>query len=97
MERLGMTMDRVVVNIDEYGNTTAGTIPLAMHTALERGLLKKGDLVLLASMGAEFQRRRNVAPVGRTNSSLLSVASNPSLRIRRFESVDFNPSLLLAP
>jgi 3-oxoacyl-[acyl-carrier-protein] synthase-3 len=54
MERLGMTMDRVVVNIDEYGNTTAGTIPLAMHTALERGMLKKGDLVLLASMGAGF-------------------------------------------
>jgi 3-oxoacyl-[acyl-carrier-protein] synthase III len=54
MERLGLTMDRVVVNIDEYGNTTAGTIPLAMHTALERGMLKKGDLVLLASMGAGF-------------------------------------------
>ncbi len=54
MERLGMTMDRVVVNIDEYGNTTAGTIPLAMHTALEKGMLKKGDLVLLASMGAGF-------------------------------------------
>lgn len=54
MERLGMTMDRVVVNIDEYGNTTAGTIPLAMHSALEKGMLKKGDLVLLASMGAGF-------------------------------------------
>jgi 3-oxoacyl-[acyl-carrier-protein] synthase-3 len=54
MERLGMTMDRVVVNIDEYGNTTAGTIPLAMHSALERGMLKKGNLVLLASMGAGF-------------------------------------------
>ncbi len=54
MERLGMTMDRVIVNIDEYGNTTAGTIPLAMHSALERGMLKKGDLVLLASMGAGF-------------------------------------------
>ncbi len=54
MERLGMTMDRVVVNIGEYGNTTAGTIPLAMHTALEKGMLKKGDLVLLASMGAGF-------------------------------------------
>lgn len=54
MERLGMTMDRVVVNIDEYGNTTAGTIPLAMHSALEKGMLKKGYLVLLASMGAGF-------------------------------------------
>lgn len=54
MERLGMTMDRVVVNIGEYGNTTAGTIPLAMHTGLEKGMIKKGDLVLLASMGAGF-------------------------------------------
>lgn len=54
MERLGMTMDKVVVNIGEYGNTTAGTIPLAMHTAIEKGMLKKGDLVLLASMGAGF-------------------------------------------
>ncbi|HEY9679894.1 MAG TPA: beta-ketoacyl-ACP synthase III [Drouetiella sp.] len=54
MDRIGMTMDRTVVNIDEYGNTTAGTIPLAMHTAIERKMLKKGDLVLLASMGAGF-------------------------------------------
>lgn len=53
-ERLQMSMDKVIVNIDEYGNTTAGTIPLAMHTALEQGRLKKGDLVLLASMGAGF-------------------------------------------
>jgi len=42
------------VNIGEYGNTTAGTIPLAMQTALDEGKLKKGDLVLLASVGAGF-------------------------------------------
>lgn len=53
-ERLGMPEERVVINIDRYGNTTAGTIPLAMHTALEEGRLKKGDLVLLASVGAGF-------------------------------------------
>jgi 3-oxoacyl-[acyl-carrier-protein] synthase-3 len=53
-ERLGMPMDRVIVNIGEYGNTTAGTIPLAMQTALDEGKLKKGDLVLLASVGAGF-------------------------------------------
>jgi 3-oxoacyl-[acyl-carrier-protein] synthase III len=52
--RLGMPEDRVVINIDRYGNTTAGTIPLAMNTALEDGRLKKGDLVLLASVGAGF-------------------------------------------
>lgn len=53
-ERLGMPEERVVINIGEYGNTTAGTIPLAMNTAREEGKLKKGDLVLVASVGAGF-------------------------------------------
>ena len=53
-ERLGMPEDRVIINIDRYGNTTAGTIPLAMQTAMDDGRLKKGDLVLLASVGAGF-------------------------------------------
>jgi len=53
-ERLGMPMEKVIVNIDRYGNTTAGTIPLAMETALQEGKLKKGDLVLLAAVGAGF-------------------------------------------
>ncbi len=53
-ERLGLPEDRVVINIDRYGNTTGGTIPLAMGTALEDGRLKKGSLVLLASVGAGF-------------------------------------------
>ncbi|HEV2022622.1 MAG TPA: 3-oxoacyl-[acyl-carrier-protein] synthase III C-terminal domain-containing protein, partial [Terriglobales bacterium] len=50
----GLNPDRVIINIDEFGNTTAGTIPLAMQTALDQGKLKKGDLVLLASVGAGF-------------------------------------------
>jgi len=53
-DRLKMPMDKVIVNIDRYGNTTAGTIPLAMQTALEEKKLKKGDLVLLAAVGAGF-------------------------------------------
>jgi 3-oxoacyl-[acyl-carrier-protein] synthase-3 len=53
-ERLGMPEERVIINIDRYGNTTAGTIPIAMNTALEEHRLKKGDLVLLASVGAGF-------------------------------------------
>jgi len=53
-ERVGLKPERVIINIDRYGNTTAGTIPLAMHTAREEGKLKKGDLVLLASVGAGF-------------------------------------------
>jgi 3-oxoacyl-[acyl-carrier-protein] synthase-3 len=52
--RLGLPMERVILNIDRYGNTTAGTIPLAMHTAIQENRLKKGDLVLLASVGAGF-------------------------------------------
>jgi 3-oxoacyl-[acyl-carrier-protein] synthase-3 len=53
-ERLKMPLDKVIINIDRYGNTTAGTIPLAMHTAIDEGKLKKGDLVLLAAVGAGF-------------------------------------------
>ena len=53
-ERLGLRPESVVINIDRYGNTTAGTIPLAMNSAIEEGRLKKGSLVLLASVGAGF-------------------------------------------
>jgi 3-oxoacyl-[acyl-carrier-protein] synthase-3 len=53
-DRLGMPADRVIINIEKYGNTSAGTIPLAMETAVEEGKMKKGDLVLLASVGAGF-------------------------------------------
>ena len=53
-ERLKMPEESVIINIDRYGNTTAATIPLAMNTAIEDGRLKKGDLVLLASVGAGF-------------------------------------------
>jgi len=53
-DRLGMDPQRVIINIEKYGNTSAGTIPLAMETALEEGKLKKGDLVLLAAVGAGF-------------------------------------------
>jgi 3-oxoacyl-[acyl-carrier-protein] synthase-3 len=53
-DRLGMPLDRVVINIDRYGNTTAATIPLAMDTAITEGSLKKGSLVLLASFGGGY-------------------------------------------
>ena len=53
-DRLKMPMDKVIINIDRYGNTTAGTIPLAMQTAIETGRLKKGDMVLIAAVGAGF-------------------------------------------
>ena len=53
-DRLGIDPEKVIINIEKYGNTSAGTIPLAMGTAVEEGKLKKGDLVLLAAAGAGF-------------------------------------------
>ena len=53
-ERIGLRPESVIINIDRYGNTTAGTIPLAMNTAVEDGKLKKGSLVMIASVGAGF-------------------------------------------
>jgi 3-oxoacyl-[acyl-carrier-protein] synthase III len=53
-DRLGLPLEKVIINIEKYGNTTAGTIPLAMATALEQKRLKKGDVVLLAAVGAGF-------------------------------------------
>ncbi len=53
-ERLGLACDKVVINIDRYGNTTSGTIPLATRDAIESGRLKKGDLVLFAAVGAGY-------------------------------------------
>ena len=53
-DRLGIRPESVVINIDRFGNTTAGTIPLAMETARQEGKLKKGSLVVLASVGAGF-------------------------------------------
>jgi len=52
--RLGLAPEKVVINLEKYGNTTAGTIPLALADARREGRLKKGDLVLLASVGAGF-------------------------------------------
>jgi 3-oxoacyl-[acyl-carrier-protein] synthase-3 len=53
-ERLGLPDDKVVINLENYGNTTAGTIPLALADAVKDNRLHNGDLVLLASVGAGF-------------------------------------------
>jgi 3-oxoacyl-[acyl-carrier-protein] synthase-3 len=53
-ERIGMPEEKVVINIDRFGNTTAATIPLALNDALESGRLKKGHLIMLTSVGAGF-------------------------------------------
>ena len=53
-ERLGISCDKVVINIDRFGNTTAATIPLATREALDLGKMKKGDLVVFAAVGAGY-------------------------------------------
>jgi 3-oxoacyl-[acyl-carrier-protein] synthase-3 len=53
-DRLGMPDEKVLINIDCYGNTTAGTIPLGTRDAIDQGRLKKGDIVLFAAVGAGY-------------------------------------------
>ncbi len=53
-DRLGLPESKVMLNIQDYGNTTAATIPLALDDAITQGRLKKGDLVLLVSVGAGY-------------------------------------------
>ncbi|OFW26784.1 MAG: 3-oxoacyl-ACP synthase [Acidobacteria bacterium RIFCSPLOWO2_02_FULL_59_13] len=53
-ERLGLGCDKVLINIDRYGNTTAATIPLAAADAIQQGKLKKGGLALFAAAGAGY-------------------------------------------
>jgi 3-oxoacyl-[acyl-carrier-protein] synthase III len=53
-EKLGMPIEKVIINIDRFGNTTGGTIPLVLNDAIEQKRLKRGDLVLCASVGAGF-------------------------------------------
>jgi 3-oxoacyl-[acyl-carrier-protein] synthase-3 len=53
-ERIGIPLEKVVINLEKYGNTTAATIPLATHDALRDGRIKKGDLILFAAVGAGY-------------------------------------------
>ena len=53
-DRLGVDDSKILINIDHFGNTTAATIPLGLMDALEEKRLRKGDLVLLISVGAGY-------------------------------------------
>jgi len=53
-DRLGLPEEKIVKNIHRLGNTTAGTIPLALYDAVEDGRLDRGDLILFSSVGAGF-------------------------------------------
>ncbi|MFZ0389421.1 MAG: beta-ketoacyl-ACP synthase III [Calditrichia bacterium] len=52
--RLKLPKEKVMVNIEKYGNTTAATIPMGLSEAMEQGRLSKGDVVVLAAFGAGF-------------------------------------------
>jgi 3-oxoacyl-[acyl-carrier-protein] synthase-3 len=51
-EKLGIPDEKVVVNVDRYGNTSSGSIPLALADAVREGTLRKGHIVLMTGMGA---------------------------------------------
>jgi 3-oxoacyl-[acyl-carrier-protein] synthase-3 len=53
-ERLGLPEEKVIINIERFGNTTAATIPLALNDAVLSGKLRKGHRILVASVGAGF-------------------------------------------
>ncbi|MEO0094606.1 MAG: beta-ketoacyl-ACP synthase III [candidate division WOR-3 bacterium] len=53
-KRLNIPMERVYVNLDKYGNTSAASIPIALTEALTEGRIKKGDCVLMVAFGAGF-------------------------------------------
>ena len=52
--RLRMSMDQVVVTVDRHGNTSAGSVPLALDEAVRDGRIKRGDLLLLEAFGGGF-------------------------------------------
>ena len=53
-KRLKMEHDKVYINVDRYGNTSSASIPIALDEANEKGLLKKGDIILCVAFGAGF-------------------------------------------
>jgi 3-oxoacyl-[acyl-carrier-protein] synthase-3 len=52
VKKLGVPREKVVVNVDRYGNTSSGSIPLALADAAKAGMLEPGALVLMTGMGA---------------------------------------------
>lgn len=51
-KRIGVSMDKVVMNVDKYGNTSAGSVPIALDEAVKQGKINTGDIVVLVGFGA---------------------------------------------
>jgi 3-oxoacyl-[acyl-carrier-protein] synthase-3 len=77
-KRVGIDEDRVFVNVHKYGNTSAGTIPVALAEAVDEGRVKAGDTLLTASFGAGLTWGAGVIRWGeRTTPLALSDAELP--------------------
>ncbi len=53
-DKLGIARDKVIVTVDQHGNTSAASIPLALDVAVKDGRIKPGDLVMIEAMGGGF-------------------------------------------
>jgi 3-oxoacyl-[acyl-carrier-protein] synthase III len=53
-DKLGIARDKVVITVDQHGNTSAASIPLALDIAVKDGRIKPGDLVMIEAMGGGF-------------------------------------------
>ncbi len=53
-KKLGMTMEQVIITVDRYGNTSAGSVPMALDYAVKSGKVKRGDMLLLEAFGGGF-------------------------------------------
>ncbi|MCP2502581.1 MAG: ketoacyl-ACP synthase III [Candidatus Thalassarchaeaceae archaeon] len=60
MEKLGLDMDKTFTNLHKYGNTAGASVPIAMHEAMEKGLINEGDLVVTAAFGGGLAWGANV-------------------------------------
>jgi 3-oxoacyl-[acyl-carrier-protein] synthase-3 len=53
-EKLGIALEKVVITVDQHGNTSAASIPLALDAACKDGRIKQGDLVMIEAIGGGF-------------------------------------------
>ncbi len=53
-KKLGLSMERVIVTVDKHGNTSAGSVPLALDLAVRSGRIQRGDTLLLEAFGGGF-------------------------------------------
>ena len=60
MKKFGIPKEKIFVNLDKYGNTSAASIPIAMDEALHNGMIKKGDIIAIVGFGAGLTSGANI-------------------------------------